>query len=172
MVEVTTTDKAINLRLHRHKHGVLVKIRVVPEIEDFFRQWGGGAKTYVTHGRLWRPLDPTKEALTFWAFEQQLSQQGMQYDIYSLGATLESHGLQNISFLRLIGASEPNGREFVVEMPISTQEMYELADRLIKMTERFYLEYIRPVSLNAFVGIMDVSRIVRPSVGDTGGISG
>lgn len=164
MVETSSSDRFINLWFKRHHKGIRVRVQVIPEIEDFFRQWGGGHKGSPTHGRLWKTLKQDDPPLHFWSFEYPLNHQ-QPFDIYATGSMLETNGLTNISFLRAVDASKGDGREFIVEMVVSNKELRDMSQRIIQMAERFYLEYIRPTNLNVYIGSLDASRIAPAQLG-------
>lgn len=161
MIEVPSMNRSVDCWLRRHKMGIKVKVRVKPEIEEFFRQWGGGVEIPPTHGRLWRALDD--KPITLWSFEEPLKDG--RYDLVSAGASLLNsyEGTPNLSFLRIVGASGPEGREFIVESVASTEEIERISNKIGRAGDQFYLDYIRPVNINIYVGTMDASR--HPELG-------
>lgn len=153
-------EKAVNCWLQRHKSGVKVTVKVIPEIEDFFKTWGGGFQEGPQYGRLWKPMKSDGTQLSFWGYEKAAEEE-TNYSLNKTGAALfdEYHGSGvNISFLRMVGASGENGCEFMVESPMSTEEMDRVGTAIVKAGEQFYLNYIRPVNINCFVGVIDYSK--------------
>lgn len=160
MVEAGTINKAVNIQLKRHKRGIKVKVQVWPEIEDFFKEWGGGASETARYGRLWKPAVEGGETIRLWSFDDVLRQsEETSYNLLNTGAGFfNEYGHINISFLRLVGASEPEGRSFIIEQVISRQELEKIGARVTKAAEQFYTNYIQSVNLSLYVGVMDMSR--------------
>jgi hypothetical protein len=137
-------------------------VRVLPEIEEFFRQWGGGIQESPMHGRVWKS-SKTGEPIRLWSFETRLpSIDGADYNIIHTGTPLVNEmGQVNLSFLRLVGASNPDGQRFIIEQVISNKELTRMGERISRASEAFYLDFIRPVKLNVFVGMMDMTRAME-----------
>jgi hypothetical protein len=152
------TFSAVQCNLQRHKAGVKVRIKVIPEVEEFFKQWGGGIEQAPLHGRLWSAVDG--KPLKLWSFETEADG---PFSLHKAGTKLidnyDGPEIINISFLRLVGASEGNGREFIVECVMSTEEMEKIANKIVKAGEHFYLNYIRPVNISCYVGVVDYSKV-------------
>lgn len=63
---------AITIRLSRDKRGILVRVRVAPEVEDFFRRWGGERQENVREfGALWN-APAAGEKLHIWMIPQKV----------------------------------------------------------------------------------------------------
>lgn len=160
MVECSTLP--VDVMLRRDRDGLKLTVKVIPEVEEFFKKWGGGVETPVTHGRLWRQIPGDKAPLRFWTFERNLRIE-QNYDMLSLGAelVLPGTGYTNLSFLRTVGASAEGGRTFAIEQVMSIAEMDTLANRMGKLAEHFYLAYIQPANYRVFVGVLDLGREMR-----------
>jgi len=145
--------------MERHRRGIKVHVEVKPEIEEFFQLHGGGAKITAQHGRLWKTVSPDSPPLQFWSLEQNIKD--AVYDIVRTGVDLVGRdtGQLNIAFLRLVGASEPGGREFLLDSVISTPELRILGGKIVKAGEKFYMDYIQRVNLQLRVSVMDVTRV-------------
>jgi hypothetical protein len=155
---VQAVNRSVDCWLSRHKSGIKVSVKVVPEVENFFKQWGGGLEEGPAHGRLWRPADD--RPIRLWSFDTNLKDENLQYDLMKTGTNLvnDYDGSVNISFLRLVGASEPGGRAFILEAPISYPELERIAQRITRVSEQFFLNYVQPVNINVYVGTVDYSR--------------
>lgn len=156
MVEGTTSNNAIEVGLRRHQHGLLINVKVWPEIEAFFERWSGGMQERPTHGRNWKATG--EEPLVLWmagGLPQFAPNPARQYSLAHSGVGLADtgHGYPNISFLRLVGASRPEGRSFLMDMVISRGEMTATLQRLIDASNQFYSEFLQPVNLRGVVGI-------------------
>ena len=148
--------KVIDISLQRHKRGVKVTVRITPEVEEFFKRWGGGV-VEAPHHRLWKTLNDTDEKLALWSFETALQGEDMNYSLFHTGSGFYTeHGTVNLSFIRLVGAVE--GREFICDTVMSRGELDKIANRLRKAAEHFYSEFIQPVHMNIFVGVRDLQR--------------
>jgi len=149
-------ERVIDIILQRHREGVRVRVKVKPEVEDFFKRWGGGATEAPSHGRMWKSL--SGEKLTLWSFETPLNgDDNMTYSLFHTGTGFHTdHGNVNLSFIRLVGAVE--GKEFICDTVMSRTELDKVAAKLRRAAEHFYTEYIQPVHLNIFVGVRDIGR--------------
>lgn len=135
----------ISVFMRRTTEGILVNVRVQPDVEEFFKRWGGERKEDVraVGGRLWRSGDP----LSFWAMET----------VYVRGYTLNMPGQPlldeadnpNISFIQLCGASE--GVTFTCDMVVSKKELERMSTRLNNAMATFYSEYIKPAHIQLAV---------------------
>ena len=54
----------------------------------------------------------------------------------------------NLSFLKLVGISNPNGVEFITTTPISNGTVKTIAADILQATEKFVKDYILPVGFN------------------------
>jgi hypothetical protein len=150
-------QRAIDISLIRHKDGIKVRVKVTPEVEAFFKNIGGGVTDTPRHGRLWRSLIDGHK-LTMWAFERPINAD-LPYNLFHGGTDLINEmGNVNMSFVRLCGASEEGGREFVCDTVMSRSELDSIALKMRKAAEHLYTEFIQPVHLNIFVGVRDLTR--------------
>lgn len=149
--------RAIDIWLRRDPRGIRVGLKVMGEIEEFFKHWGGGVEQSPSHGRFWKPIDP-QHPLRIWSFETSTDGGPDEFGLIQSGGPLINslNGQVNLAFIRLVGASE--GVEFIVESPISTPEMDRLASKLTKTAQSFYINHIRPININCFVGVYDYSK--------------
>jgi hypothetical protein len=155
MVEAGFT-KAIKINLKRHKRGVRVHVKVTPDVEEFFRHWGGDNTEGPSYGRLWKSL-VDGEKLTLWSFDAPMRSDGATYSLAHTGHSFYTdQGHINLSMLRLVGASD--GRSFIVESVMSRPELERIAARINKASEQFYMDYIQPVNLEIYVGVRDRAR--------------
>jgi hypothetical protein len=132
---------------------------VAPEVEAFFRQWGGGVEELPVHGRLWKPVNEDDQ-LKLWSLETTLSE-ATNYNVHRTGTVLlddlNGYGV-NLSFIRLVGASNEDGRSFIVESVMSDSEISRLSQRIHKAGEQFVMSYIQPVDIMCYVGTVDYSK--------------
>jgi hypothetical protein len=154
----------IHTYLKRTKHGVMVDVIVAPEVEEFFQYWGTGKAAGVgLNGRAWKHFPPVKEGevapeLMAWQINGLRDDVTGAYDIYSVGRSLTnlSERGQNISFIRLVGASK--GVKFLYEDVVSWDGLNTMAERIRTATGRFYDQFIRPAHLQITV-TTDIKRL-------------
>ena len=158
MVEVGNSNDPVELVLRRHKHGIRIDISAKPEVENFFRHWSGEYAERPQHGRLWRA--PDNAPITIWSLgnHQNLAPSPTRpYSLVHGGAGLYTeHGYPNISFLRLVGVSEPGGRTIIVETVLGRGEIAVAAQRMIEAINLFYSEYLQDVHVRAVVSLFNL----------------
>lgn len=151
---VEAGNHAIDIELRRHRHGIRVRIHTMPEVEAFFEQWSSGLQERPSVGRLWKPIPD--ETLNLWTFG--MGNMGPStHRPYSLvhsglGFFIEG-GYPNLSFLRLVGVSNPDGRSLIVEAVMGRSEITQLGQRLSEACNMFYGEYLQPVNVRAVVSV-------------------
>lgn len=147
--------RVIDISLFRSRRGIKVSVKVDPEIEAFFQQWGGGIKERPSYQRLWVPVQKDANPVLVWSYEVTSEMHPRGYNLFHTGgALMDETGNVNLSILRIIGAGE--GVTFICESVMSTSELEAVALKLRKAAEQFYSEYVQPVHLNIFVGVRDV----------------
>lgn len=153
-------DQVITIDLIRHRMGVKVKVHVAHHVEEFFKHWGGGVSGPPSAGRIWQVVHPQDPPLRVWSFDVAVNADESQpYSLFHTGSGfITDHGTINLSFIRLVGASE--GRSLIVDTVVSRTELERIALRLRKAEEQFYAEYIQSVHLSIFVGVKDRTREV------------
>lgn len=158
-VESAVQNNVISTRLQRHKNGLLLKVKVAPEVEEFFKSFGQAAENVRDYGAAWldpkdKPGEPAKVPLKAWCYR---TNGNTMYDMESLGQLLQvvnrGRGIQltNISFLRLVGASSDDGVSIVIDTIISFSEMKRLSDEITQACANFYGDYIKPVNFDTFI---------------------
>lgn len=145
---------AIHTYLKRVREGVRVDVKVVDEVEEFFRYWGHDQPMQVASaGRAWKPIGSTP--LVAWVVPQLDDRIITHLDLYNLGRPLQtpagSGASQNISFLRLVGASKGDGVSFLYEDVVSRAGLELMAQNIRNATSQFYDQYIRPAHLSISV---------------------
>lgn len=154
--------RPVNCWISRDKRGIKVRIEIIAEIEEFFKKWGGGLEEGPTAGRLWKPVGD--QPIKLWSFEMADDDNPAVGNLFRTGCALMDYNISrpvNISFLRMVGASEPGGREFIIETPMSTAAIEKVSPQIVKAATQFYQEYIKPVNINLYVGIADYSAVPK-----------
>lgn len=158
---------AIHTYLKRVTEGIRVDVLVLPEVEEFFQHWGGGTQAPVTHnGRAWKTYPMPKDSAAALVESQkilawnmpQIRIDGVGFDLYNVGRSISqlSERGQNISFVRLVGASK--GISFLYENVVSRDELDQIAMRIQRATGQFYDQYIRDANIDIRV-ITTVQRL-------------
>lgn len=144
------TDK-IDIWVSRHKNGIKLKIQTIPEVEAFFQHWSGRLQERPSYGRLWKPVD--ENPLTLWSFGMNFSPSATRpYSLIHSGlGFFTEHNYPNISFLRLVGVSQPDGCSLIVETVMGRGEIAALAQRISEACNLFYGEYLQQINMRAVV---------------------
>lgn len=144
------TETAIHISVRRTWDGVLVHAKVHPIVEQFFERWSGGAQDIVQNfGRQWKAIGGGVLP-TAWKFRDPDTEDRGSYTIHTLGGPLildedGPSGIINISFLRLVGASQESGITIVIDTLISKKRISEISAKLFKAVEAFYADYLQPL---------------------------
>ena len=150
----TTQSDAIDIILRRHRDGIKLTIKTIPEVEEFFRRWSGEMTERPQHGRLWRSDDDRPIDLWTLGMANIGPNASRPWTLLHSGLGFYAdHDYPNISFLRMIGVSEPNGRSIVIEALVGRGEIATLGQRLSDACNMFYTEYIQSVNIRAVVNV-------------------
>lgn len=109
--------------------------------------------------RLWLPLDESKPLLAYTGERlgtQFTSDASFQFTLDSLGQPLNKDGILNLSFLRLVGASEDAGVGFLIKGVYSIDLLRETKERISAAARKFYIDFLRPVDLSITVSAMEL----------------
>lgn len=155
MIEAGTSDSdAIAITLGRHRDGIKVHVKTWPDVEVFFSKWSGGVQERPAHGRLWKPVGDSELRLWALALHNVNPTPMRPYSLVHSGAGfVVGDGYANISFLRLIGISEPEGRSFVMETVLGKSEVASMAQRLSDACNLYYGEYLQDITMRAVVSV-------------------
>lgn len=147
-------ETILTLELGRSKlnEGLLLKVKAAPQIEAFMRSLGGGDSfNTILGGRYWEPIGTTP--LRVYNAIHNLPPS----TIY----TLTQHGRPlipdlktdqvNLSFLRLVGISEPEGISFVVKGVYSKDLIYRIYTKVTEATTELYKQFLKPVNHTAIL---------------------
>ena len=155
MIEAGTTGSdAIDIIIGRHRNGIKLLVKVWPEVEAFFQKWSAGLVERPTAGRLWTPLHPD-QPISLWALNiaNLAPNAARPYSLLHTGSGLSVDHYPNISFLRLQGASQPEGRGIIVEAVMGRSEIPPLAQRISDACNMFYAEYLQDITMRAVVTV-------------------
>lgn len=158
----------IQTTLSRTYLGLTLNVKVHPRVEEFIRGLGTGtpedAKRY---GRYWSSVDKDK-VLTVYDLTQTLGSVpigGGNYfrldriaqPLFESGEGNPNHGSVNLSFLRLVGASEGSGVSFRVNGVHTLDAIRQMRDKIGEAAQSFYINYLKPVNLDVQISTQEFS---------------
>jgi hypothetical protein len=149
---------AIQISARRVGAGIMMSVSVIPEIEEFFRQLSGETQVpAIETGRSWSTIGDAEgdNPPKVWALPRKhiINQVAIGYSLYGAGGDLGlgKKDVSNISILRLVGASQPNGVQFMLDTILSEQGIKKLAYGLYQASEQFYNDLIRSIDFSVDV---------------------
>lgn len=136
------------LALGRSRAGLEVWVKAAPTLEDFMKGLSDGGKSEPTEsfGRKWQPTGIGAE-LRVYNLNHPGYPKGGDYTINKPGDYFDND-LVNLSFLRLVGISDPAGIRFIVTGPYSKMFIKDLSAKIIVETRGLIREYMVPVTIN------------------------
>jgi len=172
MVEAITTkngETCIETSLRRSAQGLLITVKAHPRVEEFMARLSNADKVNVnTIGRHWlteytdegskirhvirenpliaymfyNPLDSMRTSDGVWANFDRLGHPILEVSDRNSGMPEET---LNLSFLRLVGISEPEGVSFLIKSVHSRSGLKKLVDLIQTAQNMFYQDYIKTV---------------------------
>lgn len=157
-MEMKDSEMCMKIRFRRDSAGVKVTVQTSEFFENYMKSLGNGTAELVTrYGKLWLPEDATKP-LEVWQADANLLAQlmgnGTRYRLDLPGKNLDLSGdyyqnTVNLSFLRLVGASKPDGITFTLKNQVySLEGLRDLKDLIGKAAKNLYVEFMRPADLS------------------------
>lgn len=152
--------------VNNSKVGLRFTVRARPELEDLMQRLSGDNRAPIDAfgGDLWVPMEGRfPEALEAYVMDDPLT--GSGYTLSQIGGTLlrenrdraaqrlgedpsaASNPTVNLSFLKLVGISNPEGVTFGLIGPYSFDYINQLRRALPLVTKQFLQEYIVPVDI-------------------------
>lgn len=146
--------------LKRSRLGVSIKVTLHPIIEDFMRTLGNGSvQNVLEYGRYWTPVG--RDKLLVYALIHDpgvmVSNSRTSYYINRPGSALQGTNdilggggdeSVNLSFIRLVGASDEKGVTFAIKGVFSEAAIQGMARSIGNGLRAFCADYIKPVSCN------------------------
>lgn len=155
-VEIIRKDDDIAaIGIKRTRKGLIFTISGHEALEALFQEWGTGEVQPVSaHGRFWQPLGGVSLEVYQLGKDPGIHSTpgGVHYSIAKPGCEIlyaDQTGRQvlNLSFLRLIGISQPRGRAFLVSGIYSTEIVESLIKQIPLAVERFHAMYLMPIGV-------------------------
>ncbi len=160
-------EEVIRTTLRRTKGGIRVTVKVHPTVEALFQSWALDEKWHVADfGREWEQIG--EEPLECWAvikageatmlsgFAMRLDSPGRQLYWAKSQDRLAGGKEFNFSFIRLVGASRPEGVSFDVRGAYSLEYLKRLNEMIKESGRRFYSDYLLPVDLTVSVVTQEI----------------
>ena len=139
--------------LSRTRVGASLHVLVHPDVEDFFRENSKGMTEAVEkYGRYWESSKP----LRVWVFPSS-DKEANEDSLYTMWAPgwmlMASDGdtdkpTPNISFLRLVGASQDGGITINIDALMSRKYVQETAKVLSEACGTFYNDFIQDIHIS------------------------
>lgn len=174
-------ESVVRISLIRSARGLRVEVKAHPVVEEFFKMNAihQGQTEPTTHqvavlGRFWQGAagkgDTTAGLLAYDRVQQlPIVLGGDSTDVANIDRLgqplLEPHAHAsgrrahnvNLSFLRLVGLSEPEGIVFYVRGVHSIDLVRETKDKIAEGVKRFYATYLKPVEMSVVCMTQEVS---------------
>lgn len=163
----------IQTTLHRGMSGLSVSVKVHPLVEEFMRSLGSGEVHNVKlFGRHWAPVGAAEELNVYHLQTNPgrlVSDDGTVFRIdkpgqpFTMGPESNDGSLTaglpnlNLSFLRLVGASDGAGVTFSVKGVYEIDGVRRLRDQIAAASRRFYVAYLKPVDMSVMVSTQELS---------------
>lgn len=140
----------INLNRRKNDCGIEMNIEAVPKVEEFMANLGSGQSDPIeAYGRSWASFDPEHQIRVYRMFEPPDGRH-VRYELDQPSSAFRNptNGKINVSFLRMVGISDPDGVKFRVTTPISNGELEDLAKTLTFASRQFILDYMTPANVS------------------------
>ncbi len=146
----------IEVSLRRTGVGVEVSVKILPEIEDFMKNLGGGRQVRVeSYGRHWIPRQKGA-ILAAYDLDESIESSRDMYRMDLLGSPINADGYTNLSFLRLVGASEGIGAGFYIKGVYSLDALRAMKQNISVSARQLFIDYIRPIDMIVKVSTQEV----------------
>lgn len=154
-------ETMITLGIRRSSRGLLISTRIHPLFEEFFREQANEKLLVDEINRQWFHLKD-QPPLEIWHIIQDpgvVRGNAANYRINQPGSplvTTDPNGkVINLSFLRLVGASEPNGVTFEVKGAFTLTYIRQLASDIGGAVKQFYTDNLKPIDVTITVNTQE-----------------
>lgn len=142
----------------RAKNGLEIHVKTDERIEEFFKSlaYNGEHDDIAMYGREWLPAKLGGD-LRVYRYEKELSGNRISYTVTRPAEGIENNreGVLNLSFLRLVGISSPEGVRFVIAGPYSKDYVSRISKQISTEVRNIIREYIVPVAINFRISSQD-----------------
>lgn len=145
------------LSIGRGRRGLDFYVKTVPEVENFMKALGAGKKEQVdAYGRDWFSLEENGK-LEVYQMDRELPP-SPTYTLTSIAEPLRGakSGKINLSFLRLVGISDPGGVKFGVAGPFSRSFAREISQTILAETRTLIRDYMVPINISLRISTQEL----------------
>lgn len=148
----------ITMRLRRSTQGIIVFVKAHEAFERYFKSLSGESSPVSNYHREWTPLTP-KGPLQVWdmtAHTGIIQGSGIRYriDVPGYQLMMDSEVI-NMSFLRLVGVSSPEGISFEVKGAFTRKYIQNLVRLLMNAGKWLYIDFLKPVDIMVTVNAQE-----------------
>lgn len=163
--------RQILVTLARSYSGLVINVKVNPEVEEFVKGMGlGDFSDTRNFGRVWAPYPKTEEDLNVYNLSSDpgmmMCDDGTFFCLNIPGAPLSSmrqvpalggasRSVLNMSFLRLVGIGQENGVSFLVKDIYTTEFLIDLRTKIGMASKTFYTRYMKPKTMSVLISSQD-----------------
>lgn len=145
--------KCIDITLTKNGMESSINIKVVPEIEEFFKKAAQkiSRREFIETSEKW--LDEEGQGLEFYKKNEKLSSKVEQYSnvMDNFGNGLMDGNRINLALLRIVGISEEGGKTIKTEDLLGHEEANSYIQGLADWTVQFYQNHLRDHSISASI---------------------
>lgn len=136
-------------RTRKGQNGLVFFVRTEPRIEELMRTLGRGTDTIEAYGKTWFPVDQGQSIDVYRLERDNVSSPQYTINAPSEGLISTKDGRLNLSFLRFVGTSSPNGIKFGVEGIYTRDYVKEkLRPLILTQVRNFVQDYLVPFHIN------------------------
>lgn len=158
--EVTKGGKCyIEIDMDRAPAGLVIRVKAVPEVEEFMKGLGNGAADNVQlYGKDWFPID---RSMTNTVYNIDDRADAVVTPTYCINRVVEPlinsrDNRFNLSFLRLVGISSPQGVNFTIATPFSKPYVRgTLSPRISEECKNLLRDFIVPLHINLRISSLE-----------------
>lgn len=146
----------VELGLRRGGMGLEVWLKTTSEVEGLMKGLGNGEpQDAAYYSRDWYSADKGNP-LRIYPLDDENSLKGYRLNEVCHPLYEDRNGRFNLSFLRIVGISDPLGVRFYVRGPISKKAVRGLKDELPDAIKRLILEYVVPFDIHIAISSQEV----------------
>lgn len=155
---VKSGENMISVRLRRGPTGIRIHAKANPIFERYFESHAGTASPVSDFHREWR-VDKGASSLKVWdttlhAGVQRGSGASYRVDVPGYMLVMDSECV-NMSFLRLVGISSPEGITFEVKGAFTRKYVQNLGQMIMQAGKALYQDFLKPVDVTISVNIQE-----------------
>lgn len=149
-------DRSSGYKLNK-SDGLILTIQMEPDVEEFMKSLGSGKPLLIDSilgsPGMWKNKQKGEPLLVY-----DYAKKTNNFNLKSVGTALQTPGQKdgnggytkeslNISFMRLVGISQPGGVSIIVQEPFGFDDVLTLGNRLKAEVYNFLREYVAPIRI-------------------------